>query len=147
MGIALTNVVDTSPPDPASSIQTLPLEPLMNTFRTLATAVAASLTLATATVVHAAPETGLDAATLAAAKTPADHETAAKVFEEEAAALDKKVAFHADLAKTYGASGGKSVQNQIAKHCMVLEKEYKEAAQQNRALAALEHKLAKTATN
>ena len=78
----------------------------MNTFKTLATAVVASLTLATATVVHAALETGLDAATLAAAKTPADYEAAAKVFEEEAAALDKKVAFHADLAKTYGTSGG-----------------------------------------
>ena len=87
----------------------------------------------------------LDPAKVASSQSSADHEAFAKAFEDEAAALDKKVAFHQNLADQYAAPGGKSVQAAIARHCRELAKEYKAAAEENRQLAAAHKKLAKSA--
>ena len=87
----------------------------------------------------------LDPARVANAQSAADHEGFAKAFEAEAEALDKKVAFHQNLADTYGTPGGKSVQASIARHCRELATEYKAAAEGNRQLATEQRALAQSA--
>ena len=87
----------------------------------------------------------LDPAKVANAQSAADHEAFAKAFEVEAAALDKKVTFHLNLADTYGRPGGKSVQASIARHCRELATEYKAAAEGNRQLAMEQRALAQSA--
>ena len=85
----------------------------------------------------------LDPARVANAQSAADHEGFAKAFEAEA--LDKKVAFHQNLADTYGTPGGKSVQASIARHCRELATEYRAAAEGNRQLATEQRALAQSA--
>ncbi len=86
-----------------------------------------------------------DAATIAAAKTPADHEAIAKAYEEEAASLEKLAARHKDLGQTYGQPGGKPWQAAQAKHCDSVATELAAAAKNERALAAEHRKMAKGA--
>ena len=85
----------------------------------------------------------LDPARVVNAQSAADHESFAKAFE--AAALEKKVAFHQNLADTYGTPGGKSVQASIARHCRELAAEYRAAAEGNRQLAMEQRALAQSA--
>ncbi len=84
-----------------------------------------------------------DAATIAAAKTPGDHEAIAKAYEEEAASLDKMAARHKDLGQTYGQPGGKPWQGAQSKHCDRVATELAAAANDERALAAEHRKRAK----
>ena len=84
-----------------------------------------------------------DPTTIAAAKTPADHEAIAKAYEDEAASLDKMAEMHKNLADTYGQPGGKPWQAAQAKHCKSVAAELKAAATNERALAAEHHKMAK----
>ncbi len=86
-----------------------------------------------------------DPATIAAAKTPADHEAIAKAYEEEAASLDKLAAMHKNLGETYGQPGGKPWQASQSKHCASVATELAAAAKNERALAAEHRKMAKTA--
>ena len=87
----------------------------------------------------------LDPAGVVNAQSAAEHEGFAKAFEAEAAALEKKVAFHQNLADTYGIPGGKSVQASIARHCRELAAEYRAAAEGNRQLALEQRALAQAA--
>jgi len=85
-------------------------------------------------------------ATVAAAKTAADHEAIAKSYEEEAAALDKVAAMHTNLGETYSKQGGgKGLQAAQAKHCDSVAVKLAAAAKEERALAAEHHKMAKSA--
>jgi len=87
-----------------------------------------------------------DPATVAAAKTAADHEAIAKGYEEEAGALDKLAATHSNLGETYTKQGGgKSLQAAQAKHCDSVALKLAAAAKEERALAAQHHKMAKSA--
>jgi hypothetical protein len=84
-----------------------------------------------------------DPATVAAAKTPADHEAIAKAYDEEAASLDKLAAMHKNLGETYGQPGGKPWQPAMSKHCDSVATELAAAAKNERALAAEHRKMAK----
>jgi hypothetical protein len=87
----------------------------------------------------------LDPAWVGAAKTPAEHEAVAKAYDAEALGFEKKAAMHKNLAETYGAPGGKPWQAKQAKHCDSVATSLKTAAQEERALAAEHHKMAKEA--
>jgi hypothetical protein len=115
----------------------------MNTMKSYLTASLTSLALA-AGVAYAAPDAFVSEATIAAAKTPAEHEAIAQSYEDEAASLNQKADVHAEMARSYGAPGvQKSPQIQIAKHCAALAKDYRAAARQSAELAAIQRKLAK----
>src|SRR6266702_6628389 len=86
-----------------------------------------------------------DPATVAAAKTPADHEAIAKAYEKEATSLEKMAAMHKNLGETYGQPGGKPWQAAQAKHCDSVATSLKAAAQEERALAAEHRNMAKEA--
>jgi hypothetical protein len=111
--------------------------------RTIAmlTASVAGLWLASAVVPASAdvptPET------IAAAKTPADHEAIAKAYENEATSLEKLAAAHKNLEQAYGQPGLKPAQAMQAKHCQSVSTELAAAAKNERALAAEHHKMAK----
>lgn len=87
----------------------------------------------------------LDPATVAAAKTPAQHEAIAKAYEAEAAELEKKAKSHKNLAQTYAQPGGKPWQSAQAKHCENVAASLKAAAEEDRAMAAEHRKMATTA--
>jgi hypothetical protein len=81
--------------------------------------------------------------TIAAAKTPADHEAIAKAYENEAVSLEKLAAAHKGLEQTYGQPGLKPAQAMQAKHCESVSSELAAAAKNERALAAEHRKMAK----
>lgn len=93
----------------------------------------------------AAKPSPLDPATVAAAKTPAQHEAIAKAYEAEAAELEAKAASHKDLAQTYSRFGNKPWQSAQAKHCDNVATSLKAAAEEDRALAAEHRKMAAAA--
>jgi hypothetical protein len=93
----------------------------------------------------AAGSTALDPAKIEAAKTPAEHEAIAKAYEAEALSIEKMAEMHKNLAETYGQPGGKPWQAKQAKHCDSVAASLKTAAQEERALAAEHHKMAKEA--
>ena len=105
-----------------------------------------ALVLNVAPAAYAAPESPVSAAQIEAAKTPVEHEAIAKMFEDEAASLTTKSEMHAEMAKTYSLPGGKPYLAALAKHCTALENDYRAAAKQNLALAAIHRKMAKEAT-
>ena len=118
----------------------------MSTVKPLLTAGLAALVLSAAPAVYSASESPVSAAQIEAAKTPAEHEAIAKLFEDEAASLTKKSEMHGEMAKTFGAPGGKPYMAAQAKHCAALQKDYKAAAKQNSELAAIHRQMAKEAT-
>jgi uncharacterized membrane protein (DUF2068 family) len=79
-------------------------------------------------------------AQIAAAKSPADHESIARAYEAEAASYDKKVELHKAMQKSYGVL--KSMQSTGA-HCDKLATNFESAAQEYRALAAEHRAMAK----
>jgi hypothetical protein len=97
----------------------------------------------TALSANAAPP---DPATVAAAKTAADHEAIAKAYEEEAGSFEKMAALHKNLGDTYRSqAGGKAWHAAQAKHCGSVATDLEAAAKSERALAAEHHELAKSA--
>jgi hypothetical protein len=82
-----------------------------------------------------------DSATIAAAKSPADHEAIAKAYEAEAISLEKMAAMHKNLGETYAQPGGKAWQAGQAKHCKSVASDLAAAAKEERALAAEHHKM------
>jgi len=88
-----------------------------------------------------------DPATIAAAKSPSDHEAIAKAYEEEATSLEKIAAMHKNLGDMYAQPGGKPWQIGQAKHCKSVASELAAAAKEERALAAEHHKMAKASGN
>ena len=92
----------------------------------------------------ASDEHHVDAAQIAAAKTPADHEAIAKAYDTEAAEADKKAAAHESMAKTYQLGGTpKGSQTAMAGHCERLVKQYRAIAEETRLLAASHRPMAK----
>ena len=86
-----------------------------------------------------------DPATIAAAKTPADHEAISKAYEAEATSMEKMAAMHKNLAETYGQPGLKAIQKAQAKHCDSVASDLESAAKEEHALAAEHHKMAAAA--
>jgi len=116
---------------------------MKRTTKMMVTAVVALGSTFAAFTASAAPP---DAATVTAAKTPADHEAIAKAYEDEAASFEKMAAMHKNLGETYTSqAGGKSVHAAQAKHCGSVATDLESAAKEERALAAEHHKLAKSA--
>ena len=119
----------------------------MNTAKTFLASALAALVLAAVPAAYSAPESNpVSAAQIEAAKTPAEHEAIARLFEDEAASLTKKSEMHGEMARTWSLPGGKPYMAAQARHCAALEKDYKAAAKQNLELAAIHHQMAKEAT-
>lgn len=92
----------------------------------------------------AATEQHVDAAQIAAAKTPADHEAIAKSYDAEAADADEKATAHESMARTYRLGGApKGSHSSMAAHCDRLVKQYRAIAEDNRQLAAEHRQMAK----
>ena len=86
----------------------------------------------------------VDAAQIAAAKTPGDHEAIAKSYDAEAIAADEKAAAHEAMARTYRVGGApKGNHRAMAGHCNRLVKLYRSVAKENRLLAAGHRQMAK----
>ena len=87
------------------------------------------------------------AAQIAAARTPADHETIAKSYDADAAAAEAEASKHEAMARTYSSAGGpkKTGPNSMVRHCERLVKSYTDAAADYRALAAEHRSMAKDA--
>lgn len=81
-------------------------------------------------------------ATLAAAKTPADHQAIAQEYLSEAKSLEKLAIVHGELARIYSAPGGKPWEAAQAKHCRQVAADLSAAAKAERALAAEHEKMA-----
>lgn len=117
----------------------------MNTAKlTLASGLAAVM-LASAPVAYAASDNPVSVAQIEAAKTPAQHEAIAKIFEDEAASLTKKAEMHARMATRINPRAGNAFRVAQAEHCAALETAYKAAAKQNLDLAAIRHEMSKEA--
>jgi len=93
----------------------------------------------------AAGDVAVTAAQIEAAKTPADHEAIAVGFDNEAARLEDKAKEHERMANTYRSAASKKGPDTAAMnaHCAKLAKQYSDAAQENRALAAAHRAMAK----
>jgi hypothetical protein len=91
-----------------------------------------------------AADSGVTAAQIEAAKTPADHEAIAASFEQEAVRLEALAKDHEKMAHSYrSASSKKGIASaSMHAHCAKLAKTYQEAAQENRELAK-EHRAMK----
>jgi hypothetical protein len=86
----------------------------------------------------------LDTVKIQAAKTPADHEAIAKVYEAEAVRFEKMAGMHKGLAETYSSqAGAKSWHAAQAKHCDTIAADLQAAAKESRELAAEHEKMAK----
>lgn len=81
-------------------------------------------------------------ATVAAAKTPADHQAIASAYLSEARSLEKLVLVHRELARIYSAPGGKPWEAAQAKHCQQVVAELSAAARAERDLATEHEKMA-----
>jgi hypothetical protein len=109
-------------------------------------AFAATLAFCLASPLPAAAE--VTEAQIAAAKTPADHEAIAKLYEADAVTAEAKAKEHDTMARKYRSIGGpKSTANSspMVRHCQRLVKSYTDAAADYRALAAEHHSMAKDA--
>ena len=82
-------------------------------------------------------------AMIQSAKTKADHEALAKHYEDEATALQAKAAEHQRMEQTYtGMSSWGKARISLSQHCSMLAARYREAANENLALARQHRELA-----
>lgn len=93
----------------------------------------------------AAGETAVNAAQIEAAKTPADHEAIAASYDDEATRLEATAKEHDRMANAYRSAATKKGPDMAAMraHCLKLAKQYADAAQENRALAAAHRAMVK----
>ena len=78
------------------------------------------------------------------AKTPADHEKLAKMYDAEAAKARAAAETHRKMADAYRKAGGAWVEKvHIDQHCDALVKSYTAAAEEYEALAKAEREIAK----
>jgi hypothetical protein len=113
----------------------------MNRFVTMLSAGAVAIMLSTSAY---AADAVVSPEQIAAAKTPADHEAIAAAFDQEAARLEAKAKEHDAMSKSYrSAATGKKGMNAAAMsaHCLKLATKYREAAEENRAMAAEHRKM------
>ena len=81
---------------------------------------------------------------IAAAKTPADHERLATMYDQEAAAAKARADEHRKMAAAYRKEGGAIVSKlHFDEHCDALVKSYTNAAQSYEALSKAERQMAK----
>ena len=114
----------------------------MKRFITLLSAGAVALMLSNS--VMAGTESPVTAAQIQAAKTPADHEAIAVAYDNEAAKFDAMAVQHESMAKAYKAAATtqKGLNGAaMGAHCEKLVKRYKEAAEENRQMAAEHRKM------
>jgi len=81
-------------------------------------------------------------AQIEAATTAEQHEAIARSYDEQAAAAELQAESHAKMAQTYRLASGKMPGASMADHCSRLEKDYRDAADQYRSMAALLRKMA-----
>lgn len=81
---------------------------------------------------------------IANAKTPADHEAIAAYYDKEAAEDEAKAKLHENAVKEYKAFPSMKPVG-MAAHCKNLAKLFKEAAEQDKELAAAHRAMAKAA--
>jgi hypothetical protein len=84
------------------------------------------------------------------AKTPADHEAIAKLYDEEAATARSKAEEHRKMGAKYthfesANSKTQGVHFDMPKHCQNLTKSYEQAAKEAEAMAAAHREAAKNA--
>ena len=84
------------------------------------------------------------------AKTPADHEAIAKLYDEEAAMARKKAEEHRKMGARYTHYESGNPKTQLAhfdmpKHCANLTKSYEQAAKEAESMAAAHREAAKNA--
>jgi hypothetical protein len=118
------------------------LETQMNRFTSLIAPCAIALFLSTGAY---AADPVVTPEQIAAARTSADHEAIAAIFDQEAARLEQKVKEHEKMAQSYrsttaGTKGANAAA--MSAHCLKLSKQYAEAAKENRELAK-EHRAMK----
>ncbi len=75
----------------------------------------------------------------AKAKTQADHEAIAAYYDREAAANEEKATIHRDMANIYAKPG-------MTAHCNNLAKDFRRAADEDKALAAEHRAMARRAS-
>lgn len=81
---------------------------------------------------------------IAAAKTAADHENIAALYEGEAKSAEKKADKHQLLADAYKKVGGGAIEKlHLDQHCADLVKRYRDVAQVARGLAEAHRQMAK----
>ncbi len=101
--------------------------------------------LAAVLAIKALPAAALDAAgveaAVANAKTKADHEAIAEVYEQEASRLQDLAQKHVRMAKTYREHRHKSILT-TSRHCERLANSYEIAAEDNKELALLHRQMA-----
>jgi guanyl-specific ribonuclease Sa len=118
----------------------------MNT-RILLLAVLMAMTIFSQANVYADAATGAAALTPAqieAARTPADHEAIAQALEAEAATLDEKAKSHEAMERIYRGGGiPKANWVTMANHCKSLIAQYRSTAKETRELAAAHRAAAK----
>jgi hypothetical protein len=116
----------------------------MNTQNNFLAALAAILALCLANPLPAAAE--VTEAQIAAARTAADHQAIANMYEADAAVAEKKAKEHEAMARAYRSAGGsKANPASMAQHCGRLVKDYTNVAADYRALAAEHRSMAKGA--
>ena len=112
---------------------------------TLLAAVIMSGLFARPTTLGAGEEADLDQM-ISSAKTAADHEAIAAVYERQAAAANAEAAKHVEMGAAYKKLGGALIGKQhIETHCDALIKFYKDIAKEDEALANAHRAMAKEA--
>lgn len=77
------------------------------------------------------------------AKSKADHESLAQYFEQEAKDLEEKAKRHQKLAEDYEKGGSyEKVKGFMLQHCNAMIRNYRQAAEDNLALAKMHRELA-----
>jgi hypothetical protein len=77
------------------------------------------------------------------AKSKADHESLAQYFEQEAKDLEEKAKRHEKLAEDYEKGGSyEKVKGFMLQHCNAMIRNYRQAAEDNLALAKMHRELA-----
>jgi len=81
------------------------------------------------------------------AKTAADHERIAAMYDKQAAEAKKQAELHRKMEKSYsvGPVAGKGTATPLPQHCAALAKHYEAAAQEYAELAAAHREMAKAA--
>ena len=81
------------------------------------------------------------------AKTAADHEQIAAMYDKQAADAKKQADLHRRMEKSYSSSPGtgKGTPTPLPQHCAALVKDYDNAAQEYATLAAAHREMAKAA--
>jgi len=79
---------------------------------------------------------------IAEAKTPADHEAVAAVYEREAHKAREQEARHLKMRKAYGRFGALKQKTGLVKHCQHIAGSYGKVAEEYEALAKLHRAMA-----